>query len=70
MRLQRIDWLHMEFLVFGEDFLVLLVLGSASGVRALPMIQVATGRAVHEHVYAVTWLNWSSRCAQGAHRLP
>ena len=33
---------HMEFLVFGEDVLELLVLGSASGVRALPMIQAAT----------------------------
>ena len=35
------NYLRMEFLVFGEDFLELLVLGRASGVRALPMIRVA-----------------------------
>ena len=50
MRLQCIDLVHMEFLDFGEDLVVLLVLGSASGVRALPMVQLATGRTVHEHV--------------------
>ena len=46
-----IDYLHMKFLALGEDFLALVTvhlfvelldLGSASGVRALPMIRVAT----------------------------
>ena len=50
MRLQCIDLVHMEFLDFGEDLLALLVLGRSSGVRALPMIQLATGRTVHEQV--------------------